>query len=593
MRSETSAFGVKTLNHKLKSFKGFTLVELIVVISILAILWTIAFLSFWWFSSKARDSDRISDTSSLSKWIELYQVQSWVYPTPENISWTWIIWTTTVAYKWEIQNQISSLAKISKTPKDPLSNNYYIYWTTSDYKQYQIATTLENSLSLWERAGVRVYADSPTYTARVIWNYKWLIKFSSWTTETWIANIPSLIYSSWNLLSSTNLYSINKSANLPYQIKDSIQWTLTPDKILLQLTWTAATLTWVNITNITTQTGIINSETLKTLWYDLSLLEKVILWTSSTQTPINSCATQPTYTNATFTPWSPTQINQVWQSNNSANPCYWTCGTGKTLVWNNCVSESCSWTDPNTINAISNATSTAGWTWNYNITPWVCTYSCNTNYTYNWSNACTDQTAPTWWNFTMPATTNSTSITLTVTCPTDAAWSTPIQIAYGNTSNPTNWTTCTSSISHTLTTWDWTKTVYVRFKDSVGNISGEVSNIISALIYWTHARVTNASYSWKMWWLSWADQKCNLEYTGSHLCRNNEFLSITDRTLNKYGQIHWARWNSCWDWTQDCYDREGCTSWSAQISASNTITRMMNGWYYWPCNRWWPLWCCY
>ncbi|MGE4444194.1 MAG: hypothetical protein AB7E37_04345, partial [Candidatus Altimarinota bacterium] len=42
-----------------------------------------------------------------------------------------------------------------------------------------------------------------------------------------------------------------------------------------------------------------------------------------------------------------------------------------------------------------------------------------------------------------------------------------------------NWTTCTSSISHTLTTGDGTKTVYVRFRDSVGNMSGEVSDGIS------------------------------------------------------------------------------------------------------------------
>ena len=137
-----------TLNNKVIWVRAFTLVELLVVISILAILWTIAFLSFWWFSSKARDSNRISDTTNLSKWIELYQVQSWIYPTPEQITWTWIIWTTQVAYLWTIQNQISTLAKISKTPIDPLSNSYYIYWTTADYKQYQIATTLENSLSL-------------------------------------------------------------------------------------------------------------------------------------------------------------------------------------------------------------------------------------------------------------------------------------------------------------------------------------------------------------------------------------------------------------------------------------------------------------
>lgn len=51
----------------MKNNKGFTLVELIVVITILAILWTIAFISLQWYSSDARDSTRISDTASMNK----------------------------------------------------------------------------------------------------------------------------------------------------------------------------------------------------------------------------------------------------------------------------------------------------------------------------------------------------------------------------------------------------------------------------------------------------------------------------------------------------------------------------------------------
>nr|MDD3720775.1 hypothetical protein [Candidatus Gracilibacteria bacterium] len=47
-------------------------------------------------------------------------------------------------------------------------------------------------------------------------------------------------------------------------------------------------------------------------------------------TQLNSCATQPIYTNATFTVGTPTQINQAWQNTNNANPCYYTCINGYT-----------------------------------------------------------------------------------------------------------------------------------------------------------------------------------------------------------------------------------------------------------------------
>nr|MDD3720819.1 hypothetical protein [Candidatus Gracilibacteria bacterium] len=41
-----------------------------------------------------------------------------------------------------------------------------------------------------------------------------------------------------------------------------------------------------------------------------------------------NCATQPTYTNATFITGTPTQANQAWQNTNNANPCYYTCING-------------------------------------------------------------------------------------------------------------------------------------------------------------------------------------------------------------------------------------------------------------------------
>ena len=50
---------------KSQNKQAFTLVELIVVITIIAILWTIAFISLQWYSKSSRDSKRISDIQNI------------------------------------------------------------------------------------------------------------------------------------------------------------------------------------------------------------------------------------------------------------------------------------------------------------------------------------------------------------------------------------------------------------------------------------------------------------------------------------------------------------------------------------------------
>jgi prepilin-type N-terminal cleavage/methylation domain-containing protein len=67
-----------------ESHKGFTLVELIVVITILVILGTIGFVSIQGFSTNARDSVRVSDIGSIMKSIELSNIKTGSYPPPDS-----------------------------------------------------------------------------------------------------------------------------------------------------------------------------------------------------------------------------------------------------------------------------------------------------------------------------------------------------------------------------------------------------------------------------------------------------------------------------------------------------------------------------
>lgn len=91
-----------------------------------------------------------------------------------------------------------------------------------------------------------------------------------------------------------------------------------------------------------------------------------------------------------------------------------------------------------------------------------------------------DIIAPTGGAFTINSgatSTNSTSVTLNIACPADS-WA-PIQMAFGNSASPTNWTNCISSQALTLLSGDGSKTVYVRFKDAGNNTTTDLTQTIT------------------------------------------------------------------------------------------------------------------
>jgi len=106
------------------------LVELIVVITILAILWTIAFISLKGYSRDSRDGVRISDLKNIETGLELYKTKVWKYPTANAATYTnrfpIIFWSEI----WIL---------LDSTTNEPIQTTWTgvdILKTTTNYKAY-------------------------------------------------------------------------------------------------------------------------------------------------------------------------------------------------------------------------------------------------------------------------------------------------------------------------------------------------------------------------------------------------------------------------------------------------------------------------
>ena len=197
--------------NKHKTKLAFTLVELIVVIVILAILGTIAFISLQWYSKDARDSTRVSDISTMKTSLELFHLDTGKYPlTTDGFTVTYSgsdIWN-----QWNFwEDTFSNVQKLDDIPIDPLTSKKYTYSVTKTRQEFQIAGIMEGE---WIASVNSTYAWDTLATALVSGNYngKILKNLSGSLCE--VLTLPSIISSEPE--TTTNLVDIFNSEWLVY-----------------------------------------------------------------------------------------------------------------------------------------------------------------------------------------------------------------------------------------------------------------------------------------------------------------------------------------------------------------------------------------
>ena len=160
----------------------FTLVELIIVMTILTIISTVWFISYNWYVVSARDANRVSQISGIYKSLETYRIKSYL-PLPEDnvlvyASWT-IIW-----YQWYAWENVLNKIWYNDWGRDPLDNTYFTYYLTKDLRKAQIMAFMENeseiTYNLIDRANAVDYNER---YPKVYWSKLWIF------TESW-TNIP-------------------------------------------------------------------------------------------------------------------------------------------------------------------------------------------------------------------------------------------------------------------------------------------------------------------------------------------------------------------------------------------------------------------
>ncbi len=438
---ELEMFCQNISNKKIKS--GFTLVELIVVITILAILATISFISFQNYKKWARDSVRVTTLKNIETWLDIYNVQSWNYPTPDE--YTDIIW---VWYQWYAWTDIQRVIRINKEVIDPLDNTKYLYTLNKNKTKKQLWTFLEEKNQYFFSYNfLKTYASDSNYLDRylyTIWDKVWIFLdnetnkpiqelFNTWSldllsnTWTYIVQFTNESSNSWTITWTwtdllTNISIIQNSCVLWNTLIQSWWQTIWYNKENVEYnetcSWitrkcTNGVLSWDDSYKFDTCSPktALNCNSRNYSWYTIPVIlhgswvivsKSITNWTSSiTANCINN---NLTYSSESIDCWS-----YVFDSNN-----------------NTCNENLCK--DSRPIYSQINWTQQYNISWFHDVQSWVCHFICQAWYYWNWSDCIaasawyyvanqwqTSQTAC-WWDDKYQ------SLTWQTSCNTVTAW---------------------------------------------------------------------------------------------------------------------------------------------------------------------------
>ncbi len=208
--------------------KAFTLVELIIVITVLLILSTVVFYSVTWFIKEARDVSRFENLKRIDFWIELFVTEKWFYPEPDNakeITFSWgQLWKQGVF--WD--NLLLTVWNLSGKPVDLVSLNDFAYSLANDKKQYELWAVLEWDDIVYNSIFPQTYARSKiNVRSMVVWNYNWKVLnvFTWWLL--YILAIPTVL--SYDT-TETDIVELTNRQTLAYKwywnIASAYSWTV-------------------------------------------------------------------------------------------------------------------------------------------------------------------------------------------------------------------------------------------------------------------------------------------------------------------------------------------------------------------------------
>ncbi|TXG78350.1 type II secretion system protein [Candidatus Dojkabacteria bacterium] len=139
------------ISNAWRSQVGFTLVELLITISIIAILSTVAITVYTNAQKNARDGKRIEDIKQIQLALEQYYALNKAYLQPSSCP-IGGGGCSIPPSDGTVFNDIKSFYQSNSNPRDPLSTGsynyvYYINNTTCNTPKYVLCATLENSSS--------------------------------------------------------------------------------------------------------------------------------------------------------------------------------------------------------------------------------------------------------------------------------------------------------------------------------------------------------------------------------------------------------------------------------------------------------------